>query len=122
MIVAGFGFRSDATVASLQSALDRASARHLVAALAAPTDKANATCIYELSVRTGLPVLAIPQDALQACQTITQSLHCQTHRATGSVAEATALAAAGPDAHLLSPRHISEDRHATCALAAKGPK
>ncbi|MHA6346914.1 cobalamin biosynthesis protein, partial [Roseivivax sp. CAU 1761] len=36
---------------------------------------------------------------------------------TGSVAEAAALAAAGPGARLLGPRAVSPDGCATCALA-----
>ena len=40
----------------------------------------------------------------------------------GSVAEAAALAAAGPGARLLAPRMISADRMASCALAMSLPE
>ena len=55
--------------------------------------------------------------ALTAQATSTQSPASRASRGTGSVAEAAALAAAGPGARLLSPRVISADGRATCALA-----
>lgn len=121
MIVAGFGFRAQATLASLQSALELARSGQVVTAFAAPADKADAKCLKELAIRTGLPVLAIQATELAVAQTLTQSRPSRTYRDTGSVAEAAALAAAGHGAKLVSPRHISEDRRATCALAIKGP-
>ncbi|MFD3191659.1 cobalamin biosynthesis protein [Sedimentitalea sp. HM32M-2] len=123
VIVAGFGFRRAATCASLQSALDRALARagqsFAITLLSAPADKAKAPCLRELARLTGLTVRAIPAAELRTVSTPTRSEHSQRYRDTGSVAEAAALAAAGPGARLLSSRHISEDRLATCAVAIK---
>jgi cobalt-precorrin 5A hydrolase len=42
-------------------------------------------------------------------------------RGVGSVAEAVALAAAGPGARIVVARVISSDRMATCAIA-QGPE
>lgn len=117
MIVAGFGFRAEATCASLQSALDRAASDRAIDAFAAPADKAGAPCISQLATDRNLPVRAISATAMQAVSTATQSTQSQAHRGTGSVAEAVALAAAGPGARLLVHRHISQDRLATCAIA-----
>ena len=116
MIVAGFGFRANAPLASLQAAL--ALAQHgqpPATALAAPRDKAPA--LEALATTLGLPIIAIAPHALVAAPTVTHSDASFAVRDTGSVAEASALAGAGPGARLLSPRHISPDRMATCALA-----
>ena len=61
--------------------------------------------------------LAVPLAALrlQTCATTTPN---QPHRyGTGSVAEASALAACGPGARLLRPREIAPGGLATVALA-----
>ena len=115
-IVAGFGFRTGASLASLQAAL--ALAQHgqpRATALAAPQDKARA--LESLATTLGLPIIAIAPNALVAVATITHSDASFAARDTGSVAEASALAGAGPGARLLSARQISPDRMATCALA-----
>lgn len=116
MIVAGFGFRAEATLSALQEAL--ASAQHgqpQVTLLAAPHDKT--ALVERLAEAMNLPLVAIPPDTLRSIQTPTQSSRSIDARKTGSVAEACALAAAGPGARLLTPRHISPDRMATCAIA-----
>ena len=114
MIVAGFGFRRTATLDSLADAL--AATGRAPDALATAADKAPA--LAPLAERLGLPIHAIPPEALSAPQTQTDSPASRAQRDTGSVAEAAALAAAGPGARLLGPRAISADRMATCALAA----
>lgn len=116
MIVAGFGFRTGAGLAALRDALDLAqSGQPVVGALAAPEDKVDR--LAPLAAAMNLPVIAIEPQALQAMATITRSPVSIAARQTGSVAEAVALAAAGPGAILLGPRHISPDRMATCAIA-----
>ncbi len=116
MIVAGFGFRAGADVAALRTALAAAQDGCVpVTALAAPHDKL--TLVSALAETLGLPVIAVSSDALQIPTTPTQSIASLEARQTGSVAEASALAAAGPGAKLLATRHISPDRMATCAIA-----
>ncbi len=117
MIVAGFGFRAAASQASLQSAFDRAADGRAVAAVAAPEDKADAGCLTEWTGAQGLPVQPVSPAAMRAVSTATHSAQSLARRGTGSVAEAVALAAAGPGARLLEPRHVSQDRLATCAIA-----
>ncbi|SFN79820.1 cobalamin biosynthesis protein [Sphingomonas sp. OK281] len=119
MIVAGFGFRAEATLSALQEAL--ASAQHgqpRVTLLATPQGKA--ALVERLAEAINVPLVAILPDALRSVQTPTQSTASLEARQTGSVAEACALAAAGPGARLLSLRHISPDRMATCAIARSG--
>ncbi len=119
MIVAGFGYRSGATPASLHAALALAQAGHApVTALAAPADKVAS--LATLAVTLALPVIAIWPSDLRTPLTPTRSLASLAARDAGSVAEAAALAAAGKGARLLTPRHISPDRMATCAIA-EGP-
>ena len=115
VIVAGFGFRSAATEASLADALARTGGTPQ--ALAAPEDKAQTPLFRRFAAAQHLPVVAIDTARLTAQTTATRSPASAAARGTGSVAEAAALAAAGPGATLLAPRAISEDRCATCALA-----
>lgn len=118
MIVAGFGFRTGATCDSMRDALVRARAGlpcPQLQALAAPADKAPH--LDALAKDLGLPIMPIEDAALREIDTPTRSLASLAARRTGSVAEAAALAAAGPNAVLLTARHISSDRMATCAIA-----
>jgi len=117
VIVAGFGFRSGATAASLRAALDAARiAGWPVTHLATIEDKAEA--LAELARLLVLPLIAVTPARIFGLATPTRSLASQAARGAGSVAEACALVAAGPGARLLAPRSISHDRMATCALAA----
>lgn len=106
MIVAGFGFSSCATLESLRDAL--AATGHRPDAVATLADKAG------LLAGLGLPVIAVT-GALP--ETPTQSPASLAARGTGSVAEACALAGAGPGAYLLATRRVSPDGLATCAIA-----
>ncbi len=116
MIVAGFGFRHAATLASLRSAYERTGAPE-VDALAAPEDKCAAPCLRDFARAMNLPVVAVSAADLEAVRTPTQSPRVQATRGTGSVAEAAALVAAGTNATLTNLRVISEDRLATCSIA-----
>jgi cobalt-precorrin 5A hydrolase len=115
VIVAGFGFRAAATSDSLADALARAGGAPTL--LATAEDKARTPAFRTFAEALGLPVRGIDPATLAAQTTITQSHASRAARATGSVAEAAALAAAGPGARLLGPRAVSGDGMATCALA-----
>ena len=119
VIVAGFGFRAGASVDSLRDALARAAVDHAPDCLATATDKAKAPAFQAFVAETRLPFHAIAATDLAAMKTLTQSVAARASHSTGSVAEAAALAAAGPGARLIAPRTISTDRQATCALAMK---
>lgn len=119
MIVAGFGFRAAASMASLQDALAAAGGAR-VSALATADDKAATPAFRAFAAALGLPVLTVDAAAIAAQPpTATRSAAALATRGTGSLAEAAALAAAGPNAQLLTPRVISQDRMASCALAEK---
>lgn len=117
MKVAGFGFRKKACIDSLSDALARAGGAEGLTALAAPEDKAGAPCLADLAARLGLPIMAVAHTDLASAATLTEAPRVRALRGTGSVAEAAALAAAGPSARLTGPRAISTDRMATCAIA-----
>lgn len=117
MIVAGFGFRASASVESLLDAYARATAKEAAGALATISDKAESAVFKELAQTLSLPVHHVAPDAVSGFETPTESAYSQAARGTGSVAEATALAAVGAGAELIQPRVVSHDRLATCALA-----
>lgn len=115
MIVAGFGFRSRTTLAALRDALARAGGASGITHLA--TLAAKAPDLEPLGRALGLPVLAVAPESLQAQQVLTRSERIVALHNTGSVAEAVALAAAGPGAQLRGRRVVSADGTATAAIA-----
>lgn len=115
MIAAGFGFRTGATHDSFEDALAQACDGYRPAAFATLNDKADG--LRDFAETCHVPLIAVDPGTAQAQSTLTHSSASQTHKSTRSVAEATALAAAGPNARLLGPRTISTDRMATCAIA-----
>jgi len=120
MIVAGLGFSSAATLDSLRAAFDRASAGQTVDALATVTDKKGHAALADFAATTALPLHFIAPADLAGQSTLTCSTRSRATYGTGSVAEASALAAAGSGARLTAPRQISDDRLATCAVAIGG--
>ena len=116
MIVAGFGFSTQAGADSIADAMRQQAVRP--DALATLDRKAGA--LTDMTRGLGLPVIGVLEDDAAAQTTITHSERSTTETGTTSVAEATALAAAGPGATLIGTRTISNDRMATCAIA-KGP-
>ena len=117
MKVAGLGFRNDVTLASLREALLAAGGAEGLAAVATVSDKADAEVLKQLARECGVPIRAVPADVLSGVDTPTQSERIAEKFGTGSVAEATALAAAGPRARLIATRVVSRDRTATAAIA-----
>jgi cobalt-precorrin 5A hydrolase len=117
MKVAGLGFKRDVTLASLREALMAAGGPAGLAAVATVSDKAEAEVLKQLARECGVPIKAIPADLLAGIRTPTQSKLITEKFRTGSVAEAAALAAAGPRARLIATRVVSQDRTATAAIA-----
>ncbi|KCV81255.1 precorrin methylase [Actibacterium atlanticum] len=118
MKIAGIGFRADAPVASLREALEMVGPAD---GLATIMPKAAADVIVTLAQELNLPLLPVTEAQIQGQNTLTQSPRIQARFGTGSLAEAAALAAAGPGARLLGPRKISTDGMATAAIA-EGPE
>jgi len=117
MIVAGFGFRGNASPDSLRSALTKTSRAGEIEAIATPADKVTAPCLTTLAQQMNLPVIPVDPARLAEILTPTQSARVLALRGTGCVAEAAALAGAGTRPRLLTKRQISDDRFATCAIA-----
>lgn len=120
--VAGFGFRSEATLESLAQALDQLIEQYgsvykygLINRLAAA--HSMLPLVEELGRLRNIEVIAVADAELPTVTTLTHSTQSMQARGTGSVAEAVALLAAGPGAMLLGPRLISADRRATIAVA-----
>ncbi len=115
MRVAGFGFRDGAPIGALRDALglvEQAGGSAL--ALATATDKAGSAALNDLAAERRLVLLAVP---VAGIATPTRSSRVEALFGTGSVAEAAALAGAGPGAALLVRRMTSPDGMATCAMA-----
>ncbi|SFH70881.1 cobalamin biosynthesis protein [Bradyrhizobium sp. Gha] len=117
MKVAGLGFRQGVTLGSLREALMAAGGHEGLTAVATVSEKADAEALRLLALECGVPIKAVPADILARIDTPTQSELVAEKFGTGSVAEAAALAAAGPGARLIGTRAISQDRTATAAIA-----
>ncbi|WP_288588692.1 cobalamin biosynthesis protein [uncultured Methylobacterium sp.] len=124
-LVAGIGFRHATTADEILSLLaeglrqaDRPGAQ--LAALATAEDRADDPAIRAAAETLGVPLVAIGVEALREAgrRVVTRSVRIEALRGVGSLAEAAALAAAGPDGRLVLPRIASAG--ATCALAASG--
>jgi len=120
-LVAGLGCRRGVAVEALCSvvaqALHRAGQqRRDLVLLAVPSFKQGAD-FAQVAERFAVPLVLVEDAALQAVQgaCLTRSAAAQRAVGLGSIAEAAALAAAGPGARLLGPR-IALDG-ATCAVA-----
>ncbi|CAO3377799.1 cobalamin biosynthesis protein [Azospirillum argentinense] len=98
-----------------EAALDEAARRSVQ--LAAPMRKRNEAGVTEAARRLALPLQFVDDSALVAVQDRVQTRSARVEAAVGvaSVAEAAALAAAGPGSTLLLPRRSTP--RATCALA-----
>jgi cobalt-precorrin 5A hydrolase len=113
MRVAGIGYRDAAPLSSLRALLARAEAAGgPVHVLASPPEKIAG--LQALAAERGLPLRAV---AVAGIKTPTQSPRILALHGTGSVAEAAALAAAGPGARITLARISAPDGMATCAIA-----
>ncbi|NEU13037.1 cobalamin biosynthesis protein [Methylobacterium sp. BTF04] len=124
--VAGLGFRhatpTDEIVGLIHQALAACGLDPgRLGRLATAADRAEEPAIRAVAAVFAVPLVAVPSDALIAVDdlVVTRSGRIAASRGIGSVAEAAALAVAGPQATLLLPRIASGG--ATCALAL-GPQ
>jgi cobalt-precorrin 5A hydrolase len=120
MRFAGIGFRSAASLSSLQDALRQVidtTDGAAIDALVTEAAKARENVFRELSQVMRMPGIGVTQTDLAQMLTPTQSQRIQDQFGTGSLAEAAALVAAGPGARLVAERVISSDGMATAAIA-----
>lgn len=122
MIVAGIGCRKGISAADVQAAIEAAFlptvfASRQLGLIAAPAVKGTEAGIRDAATARGLRLMLIPQSALEAASphTLTRSVRSMAAMSVPSVAEAAALAGAGPNARLLAPRVAVGP--VTCALA-----
>jgi cobalt-precorrin 5A hydrolase len=123
MIVAGVGCRRGAPASDIEAAIRAALSSADIAAEALDGIATIAAKNAEIGIQTaaekfGVSVVLVSDADLQAAEPRTQTRSERVRALTGvpSVAEAAALAAAGPSARLISPRLVIGA--ATCALAA----
>lgn len=121
-LVAGIGCRSGVSAAEIKAAVEAAFARQAVGGrrpdlLAAPAARDGEDGIREAAAALGVGLLWISQTALEAADPGTRTYSARSMAAMNvhSVAEASALAAAGPNARLLVERLTLGP--VTCALA-----
>ena len=126
MIVAGIGCRKGASARDIDAVIDAALAEAGLSVseltmIATAELKMNEPGIAEVALARGLRVEIIPQAQLRKADSRASTSSQRVHElaGVGSVAEAAALAAAGPGAHLIVPRVVLGP--ATCALAASEP-
>jgi cobalt-precorrin 5A hydrolase len=122
VIVAGVGCRKGAAAAQIEAAIAAALARcglpaAALALIATSRAKSAEAGIAAAALALRLPVVLVPQRALEDAghRTATKSERVLLHTGVPSLAEAAALAAAGPAARLLAARICVGP--ATCALA-----
>ena len=112
MRVAGFGYRNGAPLAALMEAYALAGSAD---ALATASDKGGGVA-DDFAKTLGLPLVLISPEII-AGQDAGLSRHAPTRYGGRSLAEAAALAGAGPGARLIARRVVSADGMATVAIA-----
>jgi cobalt-precorrin 5A hydrolase len=125
VIIAGVGCRKGAATADVQGAIRAALAHcgvpaNALSAIATSVSKSTEAGITGAAAELGIPLFPVPQRDLEnaASGTRTRSARVRALLGVPSLAEAAALAAAGPAARLLSSRIATGC--VTCALAASG--
>jgi len=123
MIVAGVGCRKTVSAEQVEAAIEAALLSHQLAAhelyaIAVPATKAAEACVAAVAAARGVDLVLVVQSALEAAdaRTLTRSERSRDALNVQSASEAAALAAAGPNARLLSPRLAVGP--VTCALTA----
>jgi cobalt-precorrin 5A hydrolase len=118
-VIAGIGCRRGADAAAILCAVALACARAACQAdaLASPLFKSKEAGLVAAAQRLGVELIFVDDASLAAAEPRCATRSARAERATGfaSVAEASALAAAGPEGRLLVPRIAAGT--ATCALA-----
>jgi len=122
VIVAGIGCRKGVAAGAIEAAIAAALAHCGLAAralslIATSAAKGDEVGIAAAASALGVPLVVVPQTALEAAgeRTTTKSERVLLRTGVPSLAEAAALAAAGPTARLIAPRVAVGP--ATCALA-----
>ena len=126
LIFAGFGFRKYAELECFLEVLHLMSKKHKedgeLVAISTIVGKARYPVFQMLAKETGLKVISLDiKDIIKQNTSSFSEISMRLYQ-TGSLAEASALAAAGKNSTLLGCRMISGKRMATCAFAKGVPK
>jgi cobalt-precorrin 5A hydrolase len=122
-LVIGLGFREQATAQSigevLRRAVEHATRPGAATSIAVVMDKAAHPALVAAVEASHSHLETITADAMRHAdlRIATRSERVIRQRGVGSVCEATALAAAGPNARLVVTRIVSADHTATAAAA-----
>lgn len=125
MIVAGIGFRAQATVEDLADAitLSKKHTGQAPDAIASVAEKAEQPQLAALAQRMNVPLYALDEKEISGEPTLTRSPRIKARFGVGSLAEAAAVVAArkefGGSVRLLAPRVITPNGMATAALAER---
>ena len=131
MIFAGFGFREAAQLECFIELIERLKKEYCMdarlSAIATIVQKAATPVFKKLSNQTNLEIVALHPNDIICQKTQSFSKNVMELYGTGSMAEASALAAATlakPDynAQLMGPRVVSKQRMVTCAFARGGQR
>ncbi len=114
MIVAGFGCRRGVTETQVRAAYEAAG--RVASVLATAEAKTNEPGLAAFAKTLGLPFVGVSIEAMQAAPAVTVSEASLREAGVPSVAECSALAAAGPEAVLIVPRVVVGP--VTCAIAS----
>lgn len=122
MMALGIGCRKGTSANVVLAVIDEALQAHglkLTRPLCVATGsiKAEEDGIRKAALKLDAEFVVLSDEAMQpvASLTLTHSDMSLAHTGLPSLSEAAALAAAGPDARLLGPRHVSQG--VTCAIA-----
>lgn len=119
--VAGIGARRGVAAQDIVDLVQRVAQQHDVdlarLTLCTLESKRDEAGLHEAARALGVELLFLPLDALRArkARSPTHSPRVQAMFGVGSVAEAAALAGAGPGSRLIAPRVATS--HAACAIA-----
>jgi cobalt-precorrin 5A hydrolase len=121
MLACGIGCRRGASAEDIEAAIEALRTELVcaerIAVIATETSKANEPGLRDVADRLGVRIDAFEADELRGVENIclTVSSAALRHKGVPSVAEASALLAAGANGRLLAPRLAT--RMATCAFA-----
>lgn len=121
MLTCGIGFRRGASAEDIEAAIealrDELACADRIDVIATEASKADEPGFRDLADRLGVRIDAFGADALRSVENacLTVSSAALRHKGVPSVAEASALLAAGANGRLLAPRLAT--RTVTCAFA-----
>ncbi|WP_169546401.1 cobalamin biosynthesis protein [Sneathiella aquimaris] len=113
----GIGFRSDATLASFEDVYEKVNSGFHICGVATLSGKEKTPAFIQFISEMDVPVSVHSRESLGRFKTPSVTVKSVEIYGVSSVAEASALAAAGPSSRLCGKRQVSDDGMATAAIA-----